>query len=751
MKSPRRHHSRHHRSRIRNRPPSFDEITKNRPAANSNGSFYVELWLNQVRDCQKEATPLTSRSDDGNYGDDYQQHKSSWQPHNLPVARIALDNRTKLQQKTRHFHDDLTIVTSPAGSRASASSDTRSHRAAKFTNHAEQKTRKRWPSEVSRSSLSRESVFEKRTRRKTRVSRYEMKKDIVQDDAKGRAKKQRSRALRHQLRSSRDVLDNFASAAISDKRLIMKTDLTAGLFLNGKSSNHPNKLSDLDFNNMSFLETREVEARKSKCGFEVEEQYGGCSLTNLHQDYDHVLAPENNSTGHPREARPSSVFDRSSSCNLRPKLTTCQPNGSAHATNHTEAKQAPQPEQLKHDNGGDLASKVDKGKLTIFSAPVDDPVNPQREPSTGSIIPQSVTASQTPENIRRVLIQSGVYDGTRVIVEPSRIMQRNPKSQDGQCVDGLAKGFGNTDPRPRLPTYEDKGTMVTPRLPPSRWYRLEPPSEAPIQHQEAIADADIGYLNQPSGLYSDVRLDTAQSQELPSSFKAMKVLDRVPDRTSPISFDMANSGNWFDSAPSASFDPLRELNGLSRFLRQDNVGAENINPSFWHGHTPSQPAPHNIEVPFSNHDFYEPSVTLDFSSGDGLSRRASSRGDGHKTDPATMGYHSLPVSQPWQLRNFELADEEVPLFELQSSARGGSDESTIQFIKRIEAEALINEEEAQYWHRMNDDKDSQSLGGYGPRHDADYSREETEKYLFWHPDWPMKHGADEFRQVEKWI
>ncbi|RGP74336.1 hypothetical protein FLONG3_6115 [Fusarium longipes] len=86
-------------------------------------------------------------------------------------------------------------------------------------------------------NTSDKSSFGRRPRRKTRPDRYKLKQKATRrspSKAKGERSRKKSRSQKHRLRSSQEIMTNFASGAIPNTR--MKPNLTAGLFLNGRSS-----------------------------------------------------------------------------------------------------------------------------------------------------------------------------------------------------------------------------------------------------------------------------------------------------------------------------------------------------------------------------------------------------------------------------------------------------------------------------------------------------------------------------------
>ncbi|RGP61206.1 hypothetical protein FSPOR_10191 [Fusarium sporotrichioides] len=108
------------------------------------------------------------------------------------------------------------------------------------------------------------SSFRRRPRRKTRPDRYSTKSKATRNSpakTKNEKSRKKSRPQKHRLRSSQDVMANFASGAIPNAR--MKPNLTTGLFLNGRSSTAA-PVADLTFNDTRFLEPKSSPKKKHK-------------------------------------------------------------------------------------------------------------------------------------------------------------------------------------------------------------------------------------------------------------------------------------------------------------------------------------------------------------------------------------------------------------------------------------------------------------------------------------------------------
>ncbi|KAH6998141.1 hypothetical protein BKA56DRAFT_17991 [Ilyonectria sp. MPI-CAGE-AT-0026] len=738
MNSPRRHHRRHRRSTTNNHQP-FGQISEGIPVTNPDENHHVQSWLDKVHDCRKEVAEKALWQDGSNEDeDDCQPHEPTWRPNNLPVARVTLNNGAKPQQQAHHFHDDITIVTSPAGSRTGANSDTRYNHVSKTTYHEENKARRRRsPLQDSQRSLSDESVFERRPRRKTRSSRYEVTKERVQDNVEAKGKKRQTRSSRHQLRSSRDVLDNFTSGAIADKRLIMKTNLTAGLFLNGRSSTQPSKLSDLAFNAMGFLEPREGSTLRKDGSLDFNERLCDSTVTTLDQD-GHVSL-RNGYEEFGSTTQPSPKINTSSSSNIPLRDVVCQQQEGILATDHGEAQQGPQIEQPAGKYSSTIASKIDSGKATTCYLSGKNPLDSQQGHSFARNVPRSTSMSQAPEYITRALIETGVYDGTEIRLDELKVRPRNQIPQDAQGVKDSRGDSGNKTPIPRTITYEDKGVMVSPWSQPSRGHLPGLASQDINQHgtKEIGEDAGSCHLNKSDNIRLSIGLERIRSPYHGEPIETREAQNVLSEHTHPVGFNMAESQPWANPEPRATSETVKGGNTFARTAVNDERIAENLSSSFWRGQPWNQPALYGTAVPRDRQHIHEPLASFRFATSDGSSKWEPPSRLRSKVHSAPLGYPNFSSLQTWREENLKQADQGELLLgrSLQSPAQNSTNESMKEFIERIEAESLLKWDDEQYLQETIDDECEQGVNRHDHQYDARVGNEDIETGFFWQPNY----------------
>ncbi|KAL6403435.1 hypothetical protein AUP68_12782 [Ilyonectria robusta] len=772
MNSPRRHHRRHRRSRINNHQP-FGQTSKGIPVTNPDGNHHVQSWLDKVHDCRKEVAEKALWQDGSNDDeDDYQRHKLTWRPNNLPVARVALDNGAKPQQRAHHFHDDITIATSPAGSRTGASSDTRSNHVSKPTYHEENKARRRRsPSQDSQRSLSDESVFERRPRRKTRSSRYEVRKERAQDNMEAKGKKRQTRTSRHQLRSSRDVLDNFTSGAIADKRLIVsiwsvrvvpaknanhisdENELDSRFVLEWQKF-HPAKqmcvqhhplsfhtltqtVSDLAFNTMGFLDPREGSTLRKDGSLDFNERLYDSTITTLDQD-GHVSL-RNDYEEFRLTTQPSPKINASSSSNIPLRDVVCQQQEGFLVTDHGEAQQGPQIEQPVHKDSNTLKSRIDSGKATTCYVPSKDLLDSQQGHSFARIVPRSTSMSQAPEHITRALIETGVYDGTEIQLDKLKVRPGNQIAQDAQGAKDSRVDFGNETPFPRAITYEDKGVMVSPWSQSSRGHLPGLPSQGINQHdtKEIGEDAVAGHLDKSGNIHLRVGLERIRSPCHGEPIEAREARNVLPEHTHPVGFNMAESQPWANPEPRVTSETAKGGNTFARTAVNDERIAENLNSSFLQGQPWNQPALYGTAVPRDRQHIHEPLASFRFATSDGSSSREPPSRLRSKVHSAPLGYPNFSSLQTLRGENLKQAGQGEFLLgrSLQSPAQNSTNESMKEFIERIEAESLLKWDDERYLQETIDDEGEQGVTRYDHQHDARVGNEDIETGFFWQPNY----------------
>lgn len=181
----------------------------------SSRADFIPSWLHHMQACQYDLSQ------------DIQQQKSSidsnhlsWHPNGLTTIRIQSNRGTR-----RYQSSDIFIQNSPS---QSSLPDQRCHyqsgQSAPDSDHGqnldygERHRHSIQPTSMtSETSLTRNHVFEKQPRRKTRRDRYDTVKSKVERVERGHRKKSSTRVSKKgRLRSSREVMTNFSSRAIAN-------------------------------------------------------------------------------------------------------------------------------------------------------------------------------------------------------------------------------------------------------------------------------------------------------------------------------------------------------------------------------------------------------------------------------------------------------------------------------------------------------------------------------------------------------
>ncbi|KAM5380227.1 hypothetical protein ACJZ2D_003678 [Fusarium nematophilum] len=239
-------------------PAAKGPFSRDFPDDDTGGSGRVQSWLNRLPWCRDGATDQADQFDQPVH----QDLSSGWHPHQLPVAPIPLDIRSPKRQRISRRGQSRPIPIS--SDKFESSSRVTAPRGDSLATGSDKENRKRLTYPDTHHSVSDDLRFERRPRRKTRHSRYDSEKR--DGDKRPRAKnkteeKQRDRTKNH-IRSSRDIMRNFASSAISNNRITLRPDLKPGLFLNSQSSISAENLS---FNEMHFMRDQDESRRGGIC------------------------------------------------------------------------------------------------------------------------------------------------------------------------------------------------------------------------------------------------------------------------------------------------------------------------------------------------------------------------------------------------------------------------------------------------------------------------------------------------------
>ncbi|KAH7256864.1 hypothetical protein BKA59DRAFT_507770 [Fusarium tricinctum] len=253
-------------------------------------------------------------------------------------------------------------------------------------------------------------LFERRSRRKTRLDRYTSKDQATKENshAEGETEKRRrkTRPKKHHLRSSRDVMNNFVSGAIPSTRVTMRPSLTTGLFLNGRSST-AGQVTDLTFNDMPVMKLRERSGNKK-------EELHLSTPTQSDHDEDETLY----------DGRYMQQHAESSTASIE---------------NTKENKR-----QIADKNVDTVPQNLSLGDIHGIQ---DDLI------SSGEVAQTS--DSESPEVTLKRLIETGVFDGTGILNKTANqiIQQKSTNSSN------LEPGWNSS-----IPPNQDKGVLANPDI-----------------------------------------------------------------------------------------------------------------------------------------------------------------------------------------------------------------------------------------------------------------------------------------------
>lgn len=216
-----RRHQRHDSFRSHHRHETIIRQTSLDPAAGKDA--LVRSWLEQIDSPGAEAGHQLDHTRNGHDNDFFPLTHLDWRPHNLPTAPAITNNDSSKRRRYRFPDNDTPIAISTesfqhhdlpqSGIQQEPGSRPRKRSYDKYNVPS---------SSGSHGSLSDDWVFEKRARRKTRPDRYDTKKREDYDNSRRSGtqdKPRRSLSNKHELRSSRDIVTNFTSAAIKNHRV----------------------------------------------------------------------------------------------------------------------------------------------------------------------------------------------------------------------------------------------------------------------------------------------------------------------------------------------------------------------------------------------------------------------------------------------------------------------------------------------------------------------------------------------------
>ncbi|KAF4419489.1 hypothetical protein FACUT_11477 [Fusarium acutatum] len=198
-------------------------------------------------------------------------------------------------------------------------------------------------------------------------------------------------------------MNNFASGAIPNTRVTMRPNLTAGLFLNGRSSTY-GRGADITLNDMTFIETC---CEKGKA------------------DEIPLRSTSENSSG---QDDVSNSGHTSQSATELPRTTT---------NDEEEEVQS-------------LADDVSQGNQ-------QNKQKDEFEAHSGSVPSTETTQAsdcETPETMLKRLIETGIFDGTGIFKTTSHTTME-PNIEHHDCL-----GMNGTEQSSKNPTYQDKEVMA---------------------------------------------------------------------------------------------------------------------------------------------------------------------------------------------------------------------------------------------------------------------------------------------------
>jgi hypothetical protein len=178
----------------------------------------IQSWL--------DATPAPDELHDSVEHDaqtDDRSRTSSWRPYDLPIESISPKYHRDGHRRKRHRYEERTYKMPPEPFLDDPNPT--SHFEPSFETGSNKENKKRARPRLHQESpddISDKSSFGRRPRRKTRPDRYSSKRKATKGSpvkAEREILRKKSRSQKHRLRSSQDVMANFASGAIPNARV----------------------------------------------------------------------------------------------------------------------------------------------------------------------------------------------------------------------------------------------------------------------------------------------------------------------------------------------------------------------------------------------------------------------------------------------------------------------------------------------------------------------------------------------------
>ncbi|KAI1114343.1 hypothetical protein F5Y14DRAFT_173340 [Nemania sp. NC0429] len=309
-------------------------------------------------------------------------------------------------------------------------------------------------------------AFEKRPRHKTRPDKYDAKKlgsrekrKVPPDQEQHRPKKSKSRK-KHPV-TGKNVMNNFASEAVLGDRITMKPGLKPGMFDNKRVSERI-PVTDLSFLEMPLPTNRDRDVPQQK----------GLSSSRLRERQRESLELERVSSfflpasteatsrkvksAQPKDNKGNKCKKATSRDNMISLDTPSSPTLPTRGHHqHSSVSQEPIPTVTP----GDRISGSGSSRATYITWSSSHP-SPKARRDPVSTEPRSIEppSSATPENIRRDLIATGVYEGTGIrSYDVSGYQQKLGRKSNGEPTSSHRSIVGHVDTcEAQVPT-EDRG------------------------------------------------------------------------------------------------------------------------------------------------------------------------------------------------------------------------------------------------------------------------------------------------------
>ncbi|KAI1157106.1 hypothetical protein F4825DRAFT_400682 [Nemania diffusa] len=367
--------------------------------------------------------------------------------------------------------------------------------------------------------------FEKRRRYKTRVDKYDIKKsggrrksEKIPEQDEDRPRKSKSGKRRH-IATGKDVMNNFTSEAVLNNRITVQPNLKPGLF-NNKRVSKKAPITDLSFSEMPLPTNQERDSQRQK----------GLSSSRLREvqresrELEHISSfflPTSADATSRRDRPVKSKRNEEARCKKMPsrdKAASFTTPSSPTAITQPCSIPTTTPSNPHCRSGSSRTTTYFTWSSTQHSPEVrNSPVGPQTK-STEPI------RSATPDNIRKALVATGVYNISK---DQHRHDLKTPNESSSTCsnivdhVDTYEEGTSTVDQESKIKSKccNDTTSTVAPlaRLE-ARWNTILPPewrlrrSEDEIssigeQRQETILDIPAR-VRSPSrqGVLQEVRI-----------------------------------------------------------------------------------------------------------------------------------------------------------------------------------------------------------------------------------------------------